>query len=148
MGKFNSQQYIHNLAGTLMKRIQVSSQTFRPQEARADLAQQVGKRCIAYLFKIVSEFSPETLGKIAACGIGLADDSMLTNTSLWEVTNGDMKWYSGEAGPGADGRRVLTYLALGAIIAAITDIVRAAHAKGVVTSSAVVPHADAYDDVR
>jgi hypothetical protein len=119
MGKSNS-QYIHNVARTIMGQLGVRREHL---VVEAGIAQTLYRDYGEKVNSIISKWSPETLGKVAACGTG-RDSVEKRRYDLYSVHCGTyLNKYD-------DGRTLLLVVATTAIIAAMADIV-----KGLTTSS-------------
>jgi len=141
------QQYIHNVARTLQGRIEIWPTRFEHYEYAEDLAKKIQEQHFLPLYQTVNQWTDETLGKVAACGLSITHHDK--GTTLYQVIEGDTRRYGGA---GSGGRGLLLSIAITAIIAAMTDNIRADQGKAAkgerVRKYADIPHADAYDDVR
>ena len=117
MGK-HEQEYIHNVARTIMGQLGINPSTVTLEPA---LAQELYEKFGASVCGLVTRWSNPTLGRIAACGLDWVSN---VNTSLYDVHCAT--WLSKKD----SGIVLLREIATTAIIAAMTDIVRAAHEKG------------------
>jgi hypothetical protein len=111
------QQYIHNVARTMMGQLGIDPNTVTPMPG---LAQELYYNYADDMHERMQGWSIGTLGRIASCGLAWPSGE---NTSLYEVHCGS--WLCKKV----SGLILLRTIATTAIIAAMTDLVRAAHKK-------------------
>jgi hypothetical protein len=110
-------QYIHRLARTVAGQIGLVPERYFSCQSSSKFPFMLFNEHGGKIAAIVAKWTPETCGKIAACGLGGAT---LGQTSLCGV-HGRERWLNGSL----DGNALLRMMALTAIIAAMADNVRA-----------------------
>lgn len=122
MGKQHPQQYIHNVAMSVMREAKINIADYGdPYESERGLTSLPHDLWTDYgskIMSIVGRMGPAARGRISACGVGF-DSTATGATRHWDVNRGEMlnESYKGDA--------VLTLLASYVVIAAIVDIFRA-----------------------
>lgn len=115
----NQQRYIHNVASSVFGQVGLTLDHFKEQDE--PLAQFIYDMCAVQVRQTIEGWSAETLGKVAACGVGDGAGRTPNNdlSTLYEVHCGT--WLNKYG----SGRGLLLEIATTAIVAAMTDNVRA-----------------------